>query len=90
MIVTGKSPIPPYPPEHVAFGSRLRNARLAIPMSLRKFAASIEQSPTAVSQVEQGDLAMEETVSAMLLALRIKPSEYLEARFGKINSKKGD
>jgi transcriptional regulator with XRE-family HTH domain len=82
MIATGPAPESPYPPAWQAFGARLREARLALPMALRKFAASIGQSPTAVSQVEQGDLKRERTVSAMLLALRIKPSEYMKARFG--------
>lgn len=83
MIINEPAPIAPHPQAWRDFGERLRQARLAIPMSLRKFAAAIEQSPTAVSMVEQGDLEREETVSAMLLKLDIKPSEYLKARFDK-------
>jgi transcriptional regulator with XRE-family HTH domain len=81
VIIDGPAPMSPYPKAWQEFGERLRAARIAIPMALRKFADEIEQSPIAVSQVEQGDLTLEQNVSAMLLKLNIKPSEYLKARF---------
>lgn len=84
MIIDGPAPVGPYPPAWVAFGARLRTERMECNrMSLRKFAASIDQSPTAVSQVEQGDLTREDAALAMMVALNVKFSEYHRARFGR-------
>lgn len=76
MIIDGPAPIPPYPKAWQEFGERLRAARLAIPMALRKFAAAIEQSPTAVSQVEQGDMRNALLVKTMCIKLGIDVREF--------------
>lgn len=82
MIIDGPAPVVPYPRRHREFGERLRQARIALPMALRKFAAEIGYSPTAVSQVEQGAIAeplLDTVALAMCVRMKIPHAELLLA-----------
>jgi transcriptional regulator with XRE-family HTH domain len=76
VIIDGPAPIPPYPPAHVAFGRRLQQERISMSCALRRFAQTINWSPTSVSQVEQGDLRNALLVKTMCIKLGIDIREY--------------
>lgn len=83
MIMDGPAPIAPHPKRHREFGERLRQARITLPMALRKFASEIGYSPTAISRVEQGEIGdtmLESVALGMCVRLSIPHAELLAAK----------
>lgn len=68
----------PNPPHWQAFGERLRQERMKLGCTLRRFAQTINWSPMSVSQVEQGNLFNQLLAKTMCIKLGIDIRE-LEA-----------